>query len=50
VNPSDGFVVEDRVKLDMAPFLQQLSQVKCQPLVVGVAPIGGLPGKEIGCD
>ena len=31
-------------KFDIAPFLQQLSQVKCQPFT------GGIPGNEIGAE
>ena len=44
VKPSDGLVVLDKTKFEIAPFLQQESHVKCQPLA------GGEPGKAIGCD
>ena len=32
VKPSDGLVVLDKTKFEIAPFLQQESHVKCQPL------------------
>jgi hypothetical protein len=44
VNPSDGEVVLESTKFVTAPFLQQLSQVKCQPVA------GGAPGNATGAD
>ena len=44
VNPSEGDVGLERIKFEIAPFLQHESQVKCQPVV------GGDPARDIGSD